>query len=226
MLLTIVSATPFEIAPTTLFLKENFEGLDIGLFQKNKVTIRTIITGVGMPLTAFQLGLYLSQEQPDLLINAGIAGAFNKDLALGAVVNITSDRFGDLGVEEADGTFTDVHEMGLIQADDKPFENGILSNTPTSATDFLPKVSGLTINKVHGYQPSIDQLIKKYQVDVETMEGAAVFLACLQSKVDFLAIRSISNYVESRNRDAWEIALAIENLNEVLKQIIGSFIQE
>ena len=222
MLLTIISATPFEIVPITQFLKENFEGIDLGLFKKNKLTVRTVITGVGMPLTALQLGLYLAKEQPDLLINVGVAGAYRKELELGSVVHVTSDRFGDLGVEEADGSFTDVHELGLIQADDKPFKNGILYNKETEAFDFLPKVSGITINKVNGFQPNIDQFVNKYQADIETMESAAVFLACLQCNVNFLAIRSLSNYVESRNREAWKIDLAIENLNEVLKQIIGS----
>lgn len=226
MLLTIISATPFEIAPTTLFLKEDFEGIGIDLYQKGGLTIRIIITGVGMPLTAFQLGLYLSKEQPDLLINAGIAGAFNENVALGDVVNVISDRFGDLGVEEADGAFTDVHELELIKPDDQPFKNGILQNPATTITDFLPKATGITVNKVHGYEPSIQKLIKKYQVDVETMESAAIFLACLQCEVDFLAIRGISNYVVSRNRESWKIGLAIENLNEVLKQIIESFEQE
>jgi len=225
MLLTIVSATPFEIAPTLQYLQDNFEGKDIGIFQKDKLIVRTIITGVGMPLTALQLGLYLAKEQPDLLINAGVAGAFKKDLALGDVVNIVSDCFGDLGVEEADGSFTDLHKMGLINPDDAPFEKGILNNKNGDGFSFLPKATGVTINKVHGFTPSISAFEKQYKVDVETMEGAAVFLACLQTEVNFLAIRSISNYVESRNRSAWKLDLAIDNLNTTLKQIIEGFAQ-
>lgn len=220
MLLTIVSATPFEIAPLLAYLKENFDGKDIGLFQKEDLIVRTVITGVGMPLTALQLGLYLAKEQPQLLINAGIAGAFNKKMELGTVVNVVSDQFGDLGIEEADGSFTDIHETGLIDKNDQPFENGILNNKNTSSFNFLPKVTGITINKVHGYTPSIEAFTKKYKVDVESMEGAAIFLACLQTNTNFIAIRSISNYVESRNRAAWKIELAIDNLNEVLKNIV------
>ncbi len=226
MLITIVSATPFEIAPTVKYLKEEFDEKDIGLYEKDKLMIRTLVTGVGMPLTAFQLGLYLGKEQPSLLINAGVAGAFNKSLELGAVVNVISDRFGDLGVEEADGSFTDIHEMGLINPNDKPFEQGVLNNKNSEAFNFLKKVSGITINKVHGESASIQQFEKKYSVDVETMEGAAFFMASLQTEVNFLAIRSISNYVESRNRSAWKLELAIDNLNEVLKEIINGFMKK
>ncbi len=220
MLVTIVAATPFEVDPIVEYLKREFEEKEAHLYRKNHLLLRVLITGVGIPLTALQLGLYLAKEQPDLLINAGIAGAINKKLALGAVVNVASDAFGDLGVEEADGRFTDIHQLGLINPDEAPFESGRLYNEGINDFSFLEKVSGVTVNKVHGYAPSITSFIKKYPCDIETMESAAVFLACLQTGTNFLALRSISNYVESRNRENWEIALAIKNLNEVLKEIL------
>ena len=52
------------------------------------------------------------------------------------------------------------------------------------------------------------------------MEGAAFFLACLLSEVPFLEIRSISNFVEPRNREAWDLPLAIDNLNVALIELI------
>ena len=38
-----------------------------------------------------------------MIINAGIAGAFNRSLKIGDVVQVVSEQFGDLGVEEKDG---------------------------------------------------------------------------------------------------------------------------
>lgn len=221
MLLSIVAATPFEIAPLQEYLNKDFEAKEEGLFEKEDLKIRVLITGVGIPLTALQLGFYLAKEQPDLLINAGVAGAFNRDLELGAVVHVIADCFGDLGVEEADGSFTNIHELGLIAANDAPFEKGILYNRSASQHSFLPVASGVTINTVHGHSASIQAFQTQYPVDVETMESAAVFLACLQTDVNFLAIRSISNYVEKRNRAAWRLDLAIENLNKVLVEVIS-----
>jgi len=60
-------------------------------------------------------------------------------------------------------------------------------------------------------------------VQVESMEGAAFFYACLMAEVPFLEIRSISNFVEPRNRDAWDLPLAIGNLNQVLAEILGAW---
>jgi nucleoside phosphorylase len=48
---------------------------------------------------------------------------------------------------------------------------------------------------------------------VESMEGAAFFYACKQMDVPCIQIRVVSNYVEKRNRDNWNIGLAIKNLN-------------
>jgi futalosine hydrolase len=48
------------------------------------------------------------------------------------------------------------------------------------------------------------------------MEGIAFFHACLHHSLDFLELRSISNYVESRNRAAWNIPLAIQNVNNLV----------
>ena len=42
------------------------------------------------------------------------------------------------------------------------------------------------------------------------MEGAAAAHLCLRYDLPFLELRAISNRVEDRNRDAWNIPLALE----------------
>lgn len=220
MKVLLVSATPFEIQPLRASLNEHFERISDYYFKKNKLEIQLLITGVGMTYTAFALGNALARQPYDLAVNAGIAGAFNRELEPGAVVHVVSERFADVGVEEADGSFTDVHELGLMDPDLFPFRQGELINEHADAYSFLPKCNGLTVNKVHGSQDSIQAIRRKYRADVETMEGAAFFLACLLSGVPFLEIRAVSNYVEPRNKDAWDIPLAIENLNSMLISLL------
>jgi futalosine hydrolase len=224
MFITIIAATPFEIDPLLFYLKEHFKEKGKYLFEKDELIVHLLITGVGIPLTAFSLGYYFNKQKPDLAINAGIAGALNLNLKIGDVVNVVSERFGDLGVEQADGTFTDVHEMGLINSDEAPFQNGILSNPKAIEYQFLPSANGLTVNKVHGSDSSIKTVKLKYKADVESMEGAAFFLSCLMVKVDFLEIRAISNFVEPRNKENWNIPLAIENLNQILIEMIKAYL--
>jgi futalosine hydrolase len=55
------------------------------------------------------------------------------------------------------------------------------------------------------------------------MEGAAFFYACEEANVDGLQVRAISNYVEKRNKENWNLALAVKNLNDWLIQDIKTF---
>ncbi|TNE69649.1 MAG: futalosine hydrolase [Bacteroidetes bacterium] len=228
MQVLLVAATPFEIGPLTHTLEQEFQPLENGtLFERNGLWVRPAITGIGVMATAWHLALALERYRPDLVVNAGVAGAFDRSLPLGMVVQVRTERLGDLGVEEADGRFTDLFDLGLAEPDQPPFIQGILHNPEADTHNFLPAVNGLTVNRVHGQEASIAAIQQKYpQVQVETMEGAAFFYACLQAGVPFLAIRSLSNYVEPRNRDAWELGLAIESLNAVILEMLLSLVPE
>lgn len=213
MHILLIAATPFEIAPTIAWLESNFQQKSEGLFEKENLLVQVLVTGVGSTATAFYLGRFFAQYRPDWVINAGIAGAFDPKLNLGDVVQIVSERFGDLGVEEGDGRFTDVAELGFMPQS--------LLNNPQPPLPNLISCEGLTVNKVHGTEVSIQKIRAKYpDAQVESMEGAAFFYACLAAGVPFAEIRSISNRVEPRNRDAWDLPLAIRNLNEVLVSML------
>lgn len=84
----------------------------------------------------------------------------------------------------------------------------------------LPPVSGITVNTVHGNSDSIKKVVRRFHPDIETMEGAAFFYACSQQKIPCLQIRAVSNYVAMRNKSAWNIPLAVKNLNETVIKIL------
>ena len=60
-----------------------------------------------MVATAFALGKHLAINQYDLAINLGIAGSFDRNIALGEVVEITEDTFAELGAEDDEDFITD-----------------------------------------------------------------------------------------------------------------------
>lgn len=222
----LVSATPFEIAPTLERLGRDFEKGPGGAFTRGNLRVLPLITGVGPVVTAWHLGRLFTQYRPDWALHAGVAGALDRSMALGDVVQITADRFADVGVEEADGRFTDVFELGLANPDEPPFEGGWLRNTAAAEARFLRAVTGLTVSRVHGYAPSIQAIQQKYpQAQVETMESAAFFYACLQAETPFSQIRALSNYVEPRRREAWKLDLAIERLNAVVADMLSLLVE-
>lgn len=215
----IVAATTFEIQPFLDFLKHQSAQKYNPLFGQNGYEIDVTVTGVGLANTAFEMGKALTKKSYDLAINVGVAGSFNRKILRGDVVEVLSEQYGDLGVEEADGSFTDMFEMGLIDGSQKPFYQNKLLNIKPLQLPHLKQVKGLTVQKVHGFTDSIEAILKKYKVDIETMEGAAFFQACMTEGVAFSQIRAISNYVEPRNRDNWKIDEAIENLNKTLIEL-------
>ncbi len=224
MYVLLTAATPFEIAPTIEWLERDFEQGQQGHFSKGLLELQICITGIGMMATAWQLSNVIAQKKPFFSINAGIAGAFDPTLKIGDVFNVQSETLADLGVEDADGRFIDLFELGFSEKDKFPFVAGKLQNPDALKYHFLPVVQGITVNKAHGLASSIASIREKYpEAQIESMEGAAFFYACLHAGLSFVEIRAISNYVEPRNREAWNLPLAIQNLNQVLKEMLQGF---
>lgn len=222
MIILLVAATHFEIAPTVEWLEKTSTKLDESTYQNGENIIRVLVTGIGGVATAFSLGVVLTSFWPDLAINAGIAGALDRNLQLGAVVHVVNEQFADLGVEQPDGRFSDLFSVGLLEVNHPPFINKHLKEHFSNYNQFLHKVHGISVNKVHGNEGSIEQLRANYpNAQVESMEGAAFFYACLLAEVSFVQVRAISNYVEKRNRDNWKIPEAVANLNDVLRAMLA-----
>lgn len=222
----IVAATVAEIQPFLDFLQKEMTVRKSPLFSNYAFDV--LITGVGMVNTALKVSKSLVLNDFDFALNVGIAGLLPKKLQTartppiyafekGTVVEVVSERYGDLGVELADGTFTDMFELGLIAENEQPFTEDKLLNTKPLCFFNLPLTHGLTVQKVHGFPTSIKGIFQKYkEAQIETMEGAAFFQACLTEGVAFSEIRAISNFVEARNRENWLINEAIKRLNDVL----------
>lgn len=215
MKILLVAATSFEIAPLLQALQEKERQPYTYQFETSRLDV--LLTGVGLPLTAFALAHRLAHKSYDWLLQAGVGGAIDRSLSLGQVVQVVSDSFGDLGVEEADGSFTSMHEMGLIPGDQFPFRESRLWLADGNSPNFLNQTHGVSVNTVHGEEKNIEKFREKYPyAQVESMEGAAFCYAALQHGIPALQLRAISNYVEKRQRANWELDKAIKALNDVL----------
>lgn len=193
---------------------------ELELFINMHANIDILITGVGAPATIYNLQKRLHKVDYDLVIQAGIAGAFSTALNLGETVLVKQDTFGDIGAEE-NNTFTSFIGSNLISAQEFPYANGWLINAagiPKSST--LKSVKGITVNKVSDSILQKQQLINVFDPQIETMEGAALHYVCLQEEIPFRQIRTISNYVGIRDKKQWKIREAFENLNEELIKLI------
>ena len=194
-----------------------------GGYHYGNYEINLLVAGVGSISTAWALQQWISMNsKPDIAINAGIAGTYRDELIIGDVVLPVTDCFADAGIEDGDNFLT-LAEAGLISANEFPFREGKLysDNTYTNKIkSILKPVSAITVNTVTGSESSREKLVKKFNPDIETMEGATFFYICSREKIPFLALRSISNKVEARNKSNWNIALALNNLSEKFIEVM------
>jgi futalosine hydrolase len=172
-----------------------------------KFEISLLITGVGSVSTAWVMKQWI---------------ALNGKPDLGDVVMPVSDCFADAGIEDGDNFFT-LSEAGLMSADEFPYKDGFLyadSRYSDKMKGILRPVRAVTVNTATGSELSMGKLLKKFNPDIETMEGATFFYICCRENISFLALRAISNRVEQRNKDNWNIALALNNLSEKLIDVL------
>jgi futalosine hydrolase len=217
----VVSATPMEL--NLILLKaQKVKSKQTGLctYNLDGKIFDVLITGVGMVATSFRLGRVLLSNNYDRIINAGIAGSFDKSIPLGTVVEIVEDQFSEMGAEDG-AKFIPLSDL------DFPLDDAL----PETITDFInrqgawdlsyPKLRAITVNTVHGSEDRIKITKHRFNPQVESMEGAAFFYACKMADVSCIQIRAISNYVERRNRASWDIPGAVKNLNQEIMKLLS-----
>jgi futalosine hydrolase len=218
ILMVAATADEADALKKVPYLDKTEEGFALG---SNEMI--PLVTGVGSVATAWALTKWISSgSKPDLAINIGIAGSFRDDIMTGEVVVPISDCFADAGVDTGTNFLT-LAEAGLQDPDRFPFRGGRIfaeNRFVNRIADILRTVKAITVNTVTGSPDIISKLIAKYQPDIETMEGAAFFYICSVEKIPFLALRSVSNRVEPRNKNRWNIPLALDSLSEKLNKIL------
>lgn len=213
----LVASTPMEINPFTdhLSTTEKLNHIDFD--------VDILITGVGSNAATYGLTRYLQHKRPDLVIQAGVAGAFDDSIKLGSVFAIRQDALADQGVQEKND-FLDVFDMKLALANEIPYKKGVLPNPYTELIKRtrLKKANGITVNEVTTSKKRAAHYVSRYKADLESMEGASLHYVCIMEHISFLQVRAVSNYVGERNKKKWNIPLAINNLNKELIRLLES----
>lgn len=208
MYLLLTAATAAEIQPAVDYL------------QKEDFTLQhqaeALITGVGAVATTWSLTHHINKHRPDLVIQAGIAGSF-REYEPGKTLAIAEDGFGDMGVWE-NNSFNTVFDLKLADDNQPPYTKRSLVNPNQKLLQLsgLEQVKAITVNEITTDVKRIGWYKQNLAPVVESMEGAAFHYTCLQEKIPFLQLRSVSNYIGERDKTKWNIQQAVNNLNEKL----------
>jgi futalosine hydrolase len=213
----LVAATAKEISP---FL-DHYRNSNKTAFVD--ITVDVLITGIGLTAATYALTRQFYLKRPDLVIQAGIAGCFDKNISLGSIVGVKQDTIADEGVVEA-GQLKNLVDLKLLSPNQYPYKKGWLINPDKGIMkrNRYKAVKAISINQVSTSRQMIGLYEKKYQPVIESMEGAALHYVCLSEKISFLQLRSISNYAGERNKAKWNIKDAVINLNKELIRLLES----
>jgi len=212
----LAAATTKEIAPFLSWIKSVPAA-------GRKILPDILITGIGLTATTYHLTKQLRLKNYGLVLQAGVAGCFNKQLSLGSVVAVKKDAIADQSVIELKQLKT-LFDLQLVPADQFPYTKSWLVNPHNDLLKSvkLKQVKGISVNEITTSRQKINFYEKNFSAVTESMEGAALHYTCLMEKIPFLQIRSMSNYIGERNKNNWNMKESIINLNNELIKIVQS----
>ena len=210
MNILLIAATAKEIEP----FFEHYRG------AKRPQNIDILITGIGLTTATYHLLKQVSLKRPDLVIQAGVAGCFDRRMPLGTVVIVKKEAIADQGVIEM-GKLKTLTDLGLVRRDQFPFRKGWLENNNEILKRIrLRKVRGISVNEITTSKQKLKLYEGAFRPVVESMEGAALHYTCLMENIPFIQLRSVSNYMTERNKKRWEMKQSIMNLNKQLINLV------
>ena len=89
-----------------------------------------------------------------------------------------------------------------------------------------PHGIGVTVQTVSGDPAKVQSIKERFLPDIESMEGAAFYYVCLQEKVNFFELRTVSNEVGERDKSKWNIPLALKTLTNKCSEILNIITQQ
>ncbi|MBR5907643.1 MAG: futalosine hydrolase [Bacteroidales bacterium] len=200
-----------------------------------KAQVDFMLTGIGTTSTCYRLTKKLVEAEAEgnpyaLAVNIGIAGSYDLNaFPIGTTALIEKEYFGDLGFRTPSG-FQTLFDSYALDANLFPFKDGTLQMTqlPDFFNDIAntyKKAVGVTVQTITAEKAMIEEIKKKYNPQIESMEGAAFFYTCLNEYVKFMELRTVSNAVGEEDPSKWNTPLALESLKEACKEFFRQFIE-
>lgn len=180
-----------------------------------------LVGGMGKTNAAHALTAALERGGANSVVGFGVGGAYaGSGLAVGDVALATCEIYGDEGVE-APGGWLSTEGIGipLLERDGtrtfNHFPVGGELIAPASAAlqrGGIRSVAGpfLTLSACSGTARRGTELVRRFSVICETMEGAAYAHVAAIYELPFLEVRGISNLVEDRDLSGWRLRDAAE----------------
>ncbi|HTZ54968.1 MAG TPA: futalosine hydrolase [Candidatus Acidoferrum sp.] len=170
--------------------------------------VETLVAGIGPVDAAARVARALSAQKYDMVVNAGIAGAFDGVAHVGDGVVVGEELY---EIQQENGAPLALPPGNLV-ADRVPSDSQLIE--AITALGF-PLVRGITVSEVTATETTAAHL-RGRGAEIETMEGFAVLRAAQLAGVPAIEIRGISNIVGERAKSEWNFDAGISGLRRVL----------
>lgn len=178
-----------------------------------RADVESLVMGVGPVEAAAAVSGALARRRYALVVNAGLAGAFDGAARVGDGVVVADDEF-ELGLEDGRPiALPDGERVVATAASDPEIVRGL------SARGFAA-LHGITVARVTSSEETARRLAAR-GAQVESMEGFAVLRACRRAGIPAVELRGISNRVGARERSGWDFASGIAGLTRVVEALFA-----
>ncbi len=213
-------------------------GISVWTGQYRGTTIKLAHTGIGKAAAAAATVALLNNCKPKALWLVGCGGAYpGSGLKIGDLALAEQEIFGDEGVETESG-FQSLEEINLPmrQKTDRPRYNNwpldqellrwaqpLLDKHASARKCRLGCGPFVTVSTCTGLSRHAEQLVARTGGLCENMEGAAVALACEQLDTPLLELRGISNQVEDRDPNQWDLAAGMATAQKAVLALLQAW---
>lgn len=170
--------------------------------------VETLVGGIGPVDAAARVARALYAQKYDMVINAGIAGAFPGVAHVGDGVVVGEELY---EIQQESGAPLTLPPGNLV-ADRVPADSQLIE--AITALGF-PLVRGITVSAVTATEATATRL-RGRGAEIESMEGFAVLRAAQLAGVPAIEVRGISNIVGERAKSEWNFDAGISGLRRVL----------
>jgi futalosine hydrolase len=170
--------------------------------------VETLVAGIGPVDAAARVARALCAQKYDMVINAGIAGAFPGVAHVGDGVVVGEELY---EIQQENGAPL-VLPPGNLVADRVPADAQLIE--AITALGF-PLLRGITVSEVTSSEVTATHL-RGRGAEIESMEGFAVLRAAQLAGVPAIEVRGISNIVGDRAKSEWNFDAGISGLRRVL----------
>jgi futalosine hydrolase len=184
-------------------------------FWQPRDNVTTLATGVGPVEASCALAAALQRQKYRLVVNAGLAGAFDGAAAIGDGVVVADDAI-ELRLESGAPLALPRGERAVEKASSDPALVERLRKQGFAA------LHGITVARVTSTDATARRLASELGAQVESMEGFAALRAAERNGVPAIELRGISNRCGARESSGWNFAAGMAGLARIVNALFDS----